>query len=324
MSPYKADIAILGGGVLGASIFHALSDTNRVLIDDGELTSASKQSLGLFRALHENASHTQLALEHYALMFPTFSSTLQQSGSLYLFHQNRLPDYQASLNLLEKNQYPFECLTAKEASVRFPMLHFNHHEYVLYEPYGGKINTSCFLPALKNGNQQHIMNGYIHTIICLKDYFILHADAFTIECQQLILAGGYRLLPQLANLGIQLPLTIKPISLYQRKLTTHLAIPHYFDRETLEFAAIDEECYLSSGTTKPSRIIPNLSAQTVTKYTAYDCYAPLRCGYLGALSHLPRLYLATGWGGTAFKFSLAIGQSMARLLANKRNSYTNA
>lgn len=56
---------------------------------------------------------------------------------------------------------------------------------------------------------------------------------------------------------------------------------------------------------------------SLTEIQADDCYAPGRIGFAGILMGHPRLLLATGWGGTAFKFSLEIGQHVGRILANE-------
>ena len=50
------------------------------------------------------------------------------------------------------------------------------------------------------------------------------------------------------------------------------------------------------------------------KLTAEDCYSPNRQGVLGQVPGHRRLLLATGWGGTAFKFALEVGYRVARIV----------
>jgi len=101
--------------------------------------------------------------------------------------------------------------------------------------------------------------------------------------------------------------------------------PNYFDRETLNFACLGQASYVTLSSPEEQRLIDRPWERSYEEKSELDCYAPNRIGYAGQISGLPHLHLATGWGGTGFKFALEIGNHIATAIdlgkPERRQSY---
>jgi glycine/D-amino acid oxidase-like deaminating enzyme len=145
------------------------------------------------------------------------------------------------------------------------------------------------------------------------DHYRISGDNQAVTTKTLILAGGARLIPRLRDLGLNLPLKEKMLTSYiAEKIDADEGIlPNYFDRENLEYGRFSagRNDYISNP--KTQRILGQRWSEPMKSISANDCYAPHRLGFSGKIPGLPRLYLATGWGGTGFKFALEIGNRVA-------------
>ena len=128
----------------------------------------------------------------------------------------------------------------------------------------------------------------------------------------LILAGGARLLARLRDLGLDFRFESKWLASHVAdKDDGKFVLPNYFDRETLEFGRLGKGGQVVLSDPGAPRLIEKKWGKTLELKGAFDCYAPGRLGVAGQVPGHPRMILATGWGGTAFKFALEIGNRAA-------------
>ena len=316
MQQYEFDTAIIGGGCIGASIFFSLNRSgipNVVLIDQGRKTGATANSGGMLRVFHEDPHHIELALgmEKQLRAIQEIPINREKNGSLYFFHKNRYKEF-LGFEKMHAANYPFEILNATQGEKRFP-LQWKQDEWAVYEPLGGHIDPISFSDQLINFGKR---NGYavcedfdVQRISVYRNGYRISGPNSTIMTRSLILAGGARLIPRLQDLGLSFPLHTKELNahIFLKKLENQL--PNFFDRETLEFGRLGKNSPLILSHPGVTRV--NVEGET-RELKALDCYSPGRRGICGRIPGHPRLFIAMGWGGTAFKFSLKIGQQIAR------------
>ena len=330
MTSHEFDIVIVGGGCVGSSIFHELSRSgfgHVGLIDSGRTsTSATAHSGGMIRVFHESSAHVELALGHiksrakYKKM-GILSETDRANGSLYFFNKRRYRDYQKNLQIMETANYPFEVLTAQCGQKRFPDFQWTDDEWAIFEKQGSCDSPLRFSEDLLSAGQKNglsILDSFEVTRICkFRDQYRIIGDRGSVMAKVVVLAGGARILPLLRDLGLCLSLEAKTLTTYTgAKSNADYSAPNYFDRETLEFGRLGAGTNLAVSNPTDSRLRNKPWRDHLVKQSANDCYAPDRQGVVGQIPGHPKLILATGWGGTAFKFALEVGRR-ATLLVEK-------
>jgi len=202
-----------------------------------------------------------------------------------------------------------------------------------------------------------IDNFLVQRICRYNDQYRISSKEAVVTTKSLVLAGGARLLPRLQDLALKFPLTSKTITTFvarkktiqidsikqkelrnqttSRQAEIHLEAvskmvetelasssvpPNYFDRETLEFGGFGHPSLVTLSSPNPQRLFTMpFWEDAMDKREAEDCYAPHRMGFSGQVSGFPQLYMATGWGGTGFKFALAVGNRMAAAIEQGRH-----
>lgn len=336
------DIVILGGGCIGASILYELTRRgfrSLALIDQGrQTTSATANSGGMLRVFHENPEHVALALAHSRMLelynrMRVIRSRPEQNGSLYFFNRERLAKFEASLRAMSNASYPFEILTTNQGQERFPEFRWADGEWAIYEPQGGVLDplsyTQDLLRASLADGVTLIDSFEARRLTSYLEHYRICGENQTITARALVLAGGARMLPRLRDLGLRLTLETRTLTTFhaQSLMETDLksnsatnpeksairSLPNFFDRETLEFGRLASSRGILLSDPLAGKVrAPFWSAANFTKKVAEDCYAPNRLGIMGQIPGHPRLFIATGWGGTAFKFSHEIGRRTAR------------
>lgn len=327
MQLLEFDIIVIGGGCIGSSILYELCQrgfNDIALIDSGrKTTSATAHSGGMLRVFHESLDHVKMALSNSVRVAAykntrVLSEKNEANGSLYFFNKSRYSDYINNLKIMTDASYPFDILTERTGPTKFPQYHFGN-QWAIYEPLGGSLSPRTFVDDLLLASTQcgaTLLDDYIVDNISFekKQYYIKSKDV-VITSRILILAGGAALLPRLTDLNVTLDVNIKTI-------TTHVAeksdpdyiIPNYFDRESLHFAIFNntKEVILSHKSNR--HLLEKKWGHIQNMKSAEDIYVNNRQGYLGAVAGFSNLYLATGWGGTGFKFALEVGHRIVNII----------
>lgn len=321
MNEKDFDYVIIGGGIIGASILKELTQANlgRVaLLDFGRTSlSATAHSAGMVRVFHENTDHLKLALGSLT----SLQALNAPVGSLYFFHKDRFKAYAKNFEIMDEAGYPFEILTATQGRERFPDFYWEEDEWAVYEPrathFNPRIHTERCLDEARSAGAQ-VFDSFEVKRICEHNFkFKLVGSGDVVSSRKLILAGGARLLPLLNDFGIAIPLERRMLRTFSAKKTQSSRLPHYFSRKTLEFGRLGEEETVIFSQEKGRKLKSKHWREEFTEHSSEDCYAPNRQGIMGSIPGRKNLYLATGWGGTGFKFSQEIGRRMASLVAGE-------
>lgn len=323
MKHFEFDITVLGGGSLGSSILYELQRfglNGLGLVDESSGHSATLHSGGMLRVFHERPEHIDLALMNHKRLTRlidagVLNEPLTTPGSLYFFNKSRYEAFQAGLERMAAADYPFEVLTPFCGRKRFPQFKWSDDEYAVYEPLGSQLSPARFCEDLLYSAESRgatVLRGFeVLRISRYRDRFRLSGAQRTVTTKQLILAGGARLLPRLSDLRLTLPLESKRLSAYEAEKSSDLKLPNFFDRESLEFACLGRQTHVTLSRIDCSRLHTKFWREPFTLREAEDCYAPERLGLCGQIAGVPGLSVATGWGGTGFKFSLAIADRVA-------------
>ncbi len=335
MKSLDFETVILGGGCIGASILYELlrqGHSHVALIDHGRRTlSATAKSGGLLRVFHESPDHIDLALAnhrslHVAIATGVLTGPLIRHGSLYFFNRSRFENYKMGLKRMDSGNYPFEVLSSTQGQTRFPQFRWAPNDMAIFEPEAFQISPSRFVDDLFTDAKKmgaNIFDSFdVRVLRKFSDRYRLCNGEQAINTRSLILAGGARMLPLLRDLGLVLSLEARVLRVHLAKSKNQgrnpaLTIPSFFDRETLAFGHFGPDQVLISDP-QSQRLGGNQNEKpwqdSLMQVSAEDCYSPNRTGILGEVPGFRRLFLATGWGGTAFKYSLEIGRRMARLI----------
>tara|TARA_B110001454_G_scaffold218046_1_gene244908 strand:- start:18130 stop:19152 length:1023 start_codon:yes stop_codon:yes gene_type:complete len=333
MKILEFDHAIIGAGCIGSSIAYELTRRgirNNVIIDSGRKTvSATASSGGMLRVFHENLEHVELALNNFALLKKyqdrhIITEKQQPNGHLYFFNSRRFPQYSANFQKMDSAGYAFEILTPAAGRLKFPAFHWADDQWAVYEPLGSHLSPIRFADDLLSFSEKSgmtIVDDFEVDRIChFRGQYKIFSQKSSITAKTVILAGGARLLPHLHDLGIGHSLRSQKLTTYHvQKKDQQMILPSYFDRETLDFARLGPGDHLILADLNSKRLKEKLWTGQPVEVTANDCYSPNRLGFAGYLMGQPKMMLATGWGGTAFKFSLEISQRIGRALESGHN-----
>lgn len=334
MKSLEFEFVIIGGGCIGSSIFYELSRRgfkNIALLDYGRnTTSATANSGGLLRVFHENLEHINLALRHQ-LIFDRyqkegiFSEIQKPNGSLYFFSSRRFKTYEKNFHKMAEAEYPFEIINGLEGQERFPGYRWSSQDCAIYEPLGHQFKPSIFAEDLLMAGTQMgstvVDHFEVRRIYQHLDRYRISGNNTTVTARSLILAGGARLLPRLRDLGLIFPFKSKKLTAYLVEKTDKSQVfENYFDRETLEFGGFGAEKTIILSSLLPNRVIKTFGP-FIQEQSAYDCYAPNRLGVVGKVPGYSSLILAMGWGGTAYKFALAVGRRVAEIVESEYKTW---
>ncbi len=332
MKTLEFDHAIIGAGCIGSSIAFELTRRgfrNTVIVDSGRKTvSATASSGGMLRVFHENLEHVELALSNFFLLQEYHEKRIiteeqESNGHLYFFDSRRYPQYAANFKKMDSAGYAFEILTPTTGRSMFPQFNWTDNEWAVYEPLATHLSPPQFVGDLLACSQKSgmtVVDDFEVDRIChFRSHYKLFSQNSSISrivlAKTLILAGGARILPHLNDLGLGNSLSSQKLTTYHvQKKDAQLVLPSYFDRETLDFARLGRGETLILADIESTRLKEKLWIGHPTEVTANDSYAPNRLGFAGYLSGQPRMMLATGWGGTAFKFALEISQRVGHAL----------
>gem|GEM_PF-1710282 len=333
MTDQESEVIILGGGCIGASIGASLMKEGyksvQLLDFSQRSASATSASGGMLRIFHESLEHMELAHFSKKQERDFGVSSMHQEGHLYFFDQKRLAGFSGHFDWLRRQGVEFELLNSAKGRERFPTYAWKKEDWAVYEPDAGHRDPQQFTDSLLNfASKKGLMiqqQTQISKICIHLDRFRLIADEKSFSSKLVILAGGYQMLPLLQSLRLNLKLEKKEIRNFRLEVEPDQNIslqgPNYFDRESLEYARLGQNPKKILSSNCPSRI-PQFKAQgPLEEKISFDAYSPARLGLLGEISGRPNLMIASGWGGTGFKFALEVGHRIAKAITHRPQNY---
>jgi len=319
------DVVVVGAGCIGAATALELSKCSQLkvlVIDEAEVaTKATGKSGGMVRVYHQSPELMELA----RLSISSFwKEEFQETGSFYFVPEAQLEEARKNVQELKTLGYAIELLNPTEAQELFPQYDFSF-SYIVYEPRAGFVDPqSCAKKwidqALRLGVKLQLQTKLIG-VNYENDLLNLSTSKGSIKTKVVSLATGAGTLELLEKHQIDLPLKVKELTVQASKISAgQVPMPFYFDYSDLSFAGMrnttDGIELLSSHAGVPARLTHLKDMTAKSAYSEFDAYAPGRQGHLTFVSSLPGLFVSTGWGGTAFKLSPAIGKHACEMIKN--------
>jgi len=349
-----ADVVIIGGGVVGASILHHLASQGvrqAVLLEKGRLASGSTgQSGGFLRVYHPDPVLSDLAAESFPA-FLNFEAEVGEScgyvrtGLLYLEPAERAAQMRAGAERLQARGAELEVVEAGALQARFPSLRLEDASCAVYEPQGGYADpvrtTNAWIRSAREAGARAYEGTEVEAILTEKGAVSgVRTNLGTIFTRQVVVAAGAWSGQLLEPLGVQASVRSKRIQIQFHAWPEGTEHPHpaFLDDITDLYARPEPNGVSLIGypveewdfdpdlpvpvqpsselaRLAPSRFPQFAQAQLIGGRRSFDGYTPERRGLLGA-SEVQGLILATGWSGGGYKLAPAIGRRVAGLLAN--------
>jgi 4-methylaminobutanoate oxidase (formaldehyde-forming) len=203
--PSRAEIVIIGGGIIGCSTAYHLAKEHKaevVVVERGRLTCGSTfHAAGLVGQLRSSASITQLlkySVELYgALEAETGLATgWKQNGGLRLANnEERWTEIKRQATTAHSFGLEMHLLTPKEALDLWPLMDASDLVGAAFLPTDGQANPSDITQSLAKGARMHgarIFEGVTVTGIRVEDGRVrgIETDQGPIACDKLVNCGG--------------------------------------------------------------------------------------------------------------------------------------
>ncbi|MBX8544222.1 FAD-binding oxidoreductase [Pseudomonas cichorii] len=337
------EIAVIGAGIVGASIAAKLSSTSVsvALIDKGAAGAlgSSSYSGGLVRLYDADPLLMELAAYSIGLMdegifATTYSNALRRTGMIYRVAPDRLEDVWSAIRQHARVRYPMHLVGTHELDgVHYPHCH-KEPRVNLFEPRASVGNVRQAVALLSNVVRQYgllLEHSEVRSIDCRSSHDVrIELGSATLRCRAVVIAAGAwspDLLP-----GMDFGLETRSIPL-ARVMTESTWLMPVIDAVTQTYGIpltrniVQTGCGLREAGAWPeslalpderhaldaSQRVQQLSASTglisvLDVLPGFDSYSadgrPL-VGFCG--EHSP-VYMATGMSGLGFKLAPAIAQ----------------
>lgn len=342
------DAIVVGGGVLGAAIAHALQAAGErvVLLEGAALAAgATGRSGGMIRAFHAEPFMTTLAAESMATWLD-FEARIGvpcgfvRTGATYVAPAARRDAVVDTAARLAAAGVRVEVLDAARARARFPGARFADDEVVAFEPDAGYADAPRAARAFADAAARlgaDVREGVAAEALVRRAGRVIgvRAGGTELAAPAVVLAAGLGTASLLAGLGLDLGLFAKAIQV-NRLAGPVAAHPCFMDLAPRAFgrpvdahtswvgvAATGDDLAaspadaLTAAALAASRF-PGLGRRVVveSRRTA-DAYTHGAPGLLGPVPGVPGLLVAAGFGGAGFKIAPAVAARVAALVARK-------
>ncbi len=203
--PSRAEIVIIGGGIIGCSTAYHLAKEHKaevVLLERAKLTSGSTfHAAGLVGQLRSSASITQL-LKHSVELYGTLEAETglatgwKQNGGLRLANnQERWTEIRRQATTAHSFGLEMHLLSPKEARDLWPLMDVSDLVGAAFLPTDGQANPSDITQSLAKGARMHgarLFEGVTVTGIRVEDGRVrgVETDRGAVACDKLVNCGG--------------------------------------------------------------------------------------------------------------------------------------
>jgi monomeric sarcosine oxidase len=212
------DVIVLGLGVMGsAAAYHLAKDGKRVLvIEQYDLDHRNGSSYGesrIIRYAYDYPIYVEMARQ----AFPMWREIEKESGRQLMFTTGGLdfgasdyPSLVATANTLERADIPFEWLSAKDTTSRFPQFKLPDTMSAIYQPDAAYLNASQCVITMAQLAKKHGASFLLNTkveAVEVQPYLVSArtADAEYVAGSIVITAGPWAQ-KVLSSLDLKLPL----------------------------------------------------------------------------------------------------------------------
>ncbi|GFM80311.1 FAD-binding oxidoreductase [Pseudomonas cichorii] len=337
------EIAVIGAGIVGASIAAKLSSTgiSVALIDKGAAGAlgASGYSGGLVRLYDTDLLLTELAAYSIGLMdegvfATTYSSALRRTGMIYRAAPDQLEDIWSAIRQHAKVRYPMHLVGTHELDgVHYPHCH-KDARVNLFEPRASVGNVRQAVALLSNVVRQYgllLEHCEVKSIDCRSSHDVrIELGSATLRCRAVVVAAGawsQHLLP-----GTDFGLETRSIPL-ARVMTESTWFMPVIDAVTQTYGIpltrniVQTGCGLRDSGAWPeslarpderhaqdaSQRVQQLSASNglisvLDVLPGFDSYSPDGRPLVGFCDEHSPVFMATGMSGLGFKLAPGIAQ----------------
>lgn len=342
----NVEIMIIGGGVIGASIFYHLSRAGYypALLEKTTIASGcTAWSGGISRSFHLDSIMSDRA----ALGWQYYRNFQNMTGEACDFHQSgfitipKQNTYAAALAETKRlaQTLHIEWLTKPELRSRFGYLFNQMPDVAVYEPKAGYLNPKTVAQAWIRAGKKLGGDVYEHTsantISLLSNKTIqIETSRGKILAKKMIIAAGAETPTLLNKLGHAHHLFVKNIQMDLRRPLTHcMSHPAYLDEETQLYGRHDAKANAmfiglpihhptlntqhsdSIYQTGLQRFSWVKNSELIANHSHPDAYTADGRGAICALTTEHRIFLASGFSGGGFKMAPWAGLTMAELIS---------
>ena len=215
----RADVVVVGGGVVGAAtaFYLAESGAGRVVLLEAKqfANGATARAAGIVRSLHESETESRLAMvSRHA--FANWRDRIggdcrfDETGFLLMFGSGESGRLEERIAALEPSGYDGSLLTSDEVGSRFPQFDLHGVAGALYEPSGGAADPvetalSYIAASIRNGVEVH--EGVRVTGIDVRGGEVagVNTSRGSIECGVVVVASGVGAGDLLAPIEVHAP-----------------------------------------------------------------------------------------------------------------------
>jgi glycine/D-amino acid oxidase-like deaminating enzyme len=197
------DVAVVGGGIIGATIAAALADDGirTALIDRGACGSqgASRYSEGIVRLYDPDADIMALAAASGECLGSTrfgriFDPTIRRGGVIYADAPSAADALENAAKQYSSDEYPMRLLAGRDVSGVCGFLDARPDRVVLYEPRGGASDVRASVRLMANvvraGGGAVLENAWVKHVGQEKGRARLVLNQGTIDAQIVVVAAG--------------------------------------------------------------------------------------------------------------------------------------
>ncbi|MEX2645137.1 MAG: FAD-binding oxidoreductase [Gaiellaceae bacterium] len=341
MTAESAEVVIVGGGAMGASVAYHLTEygiTDVVLLERDELASGStSKSAGGFRTQFADELNIEIALRSIA-EFETFEDRLgidigfRQVGYLFLLDsQSDLNRFREALALHHAHGVPSKELTVADALARVPQLADDGLLAATFCPLDGYATPESvvqgYVRAAADRGARIRQGEPVTAVRCRGDAIIaVDTPRGSIATSTVVCAAGAWSRDVAATAGVELPVYGQPRWLHYSPesgglrdnipLTIDFSTGFYFHREGPGLVFGGREATLEDLAVPASHRLPVVETLPIqSSWWGFYEMSPDHNAIVGEAGTPRRFLYGTGFSGHGFQQSPAVGEYLAQLVA---------